>query len=197
MIKKLKPIHASVVIETRRPLGLFYVHENAVYVGIDNSAGHAWVEEFASLRQCKEWLRNPWMEAGPTACGENNGKSRIAKPEELLAVAIRQGIEMDGNEAGIVLGYLEGHDYCLMADEAGMTVRHDESEGEDCGEDMPYSVQDAVMFCQEMNGELILESESMSVPDVDYLARLHQDEQVFDGLMRRIRNASGQCKEAA
>lgn len=70
MIKKLKPIHASVVIETRRPLGLFYVHENAVYVGIDNSAGHAWVEEFASLRQCKEWLRNPWMEAGPTACGK-------------------------------------------------------------------------------------------------------------------------------
>ena len=54
MIKKLKPIHASVVIETRRPLGLFYVHENGVYVGIDNSAGHAWVEEFASLRQCKE-----------------------------------------------------------------------------------------------------------------------------------------------
>ncbi len=65
MIKKLKPIHASVVIETRRPLGLFYVHENGVYVGIDNSTGHAWVEEFASLRQCKEWLRNPWVTVEP------------------------------------------------------------------------------------------------------------------------------------
>ena len=54
MIKKLKPIHASVVIEMRRPLGLFYVYENGVYIGIGNSTGHAWVEEFASLRQCKE-----------------------------------------------------------------------------------------------------------------------------------------------
>lgn len=61
MIKKLKPIHARAVIETRCPLGLFYVHENGVYVGIDNSTGHTWVEEFASLRQCKEWLRNPWV----------------------------------------------------------------------------------------------------------------------------------------
>ena len=33
MIKKLKPIHARAVIETHRPLGLFYVHENGVYVG--------------------------------------------------------------------------------------------------------------------------------------------------------------------
>lgn len=59
MIKKLKPIQARAVIETRYPLGLFYARENGVYVGIDNSAAHAWVEEFPSLRQCKEWLRNP------------------------------------------------------------------------------------------------------------------------------------------
>ena len=45
MIKKLKPIHAMAVIETRRPLGLFYVRENGVYVGIDNSTGHALAEE--------------------------------------------------------------------------------------------------------------------------------------------------------
>lgn len=61
MIKKLKPIHACAVIETRRPKGLFYVYENGVYVGIDNSTGHAWVEEFASLQKCKEWLRDSSM----------------------------------------------------------------------------------------------------------------------------------------
>lgn len=61
MIKKLKPIHAWAVIETRRPKGLFYVYENGVYVGIDNSTGHAWVEEFASLQKCKEWLCDPSM----------------------------------------------------------------------------------------------------------------------------------------
>lgn len=61
MIKKLKPIHAWAVIETRRPKGLFYVYENGVYVRIDNSTGHAWVEEFASLQKCKEWLRDSSM----------------------------------------------------------------------------------------------------------------------------------------
>ena len=61
MIKKLKLFQAEAVIETRRPTGLFYVHEDGVYVGIDNSTGHAWVEEFSSLRECKEWLRNPSM----------------------------------------------------------------------------------------------------------------------------------------
>ena len=50
MIKKLKPIHARAVIETRRPKGLFYVYENDVYVGIDNSAGHAWVPRKILLR---------------------------------------------------------------------------------------------------------------------------------------------------
>lgn len=63
MIKKLKPFHAQVVIDTGRPLGLFYVRDNGVYVGIDNSRGHVWVEEFTNLRQCKEWLRNPAMPA--------------------------------------------------------------------------------------------------------------------------------------
>ena len=93
MIKKLKPFHARVVIETRRPTGLFYVHENGVYIGIDNSAGHAWVEEFTSLRQCKEWLRNPAMPV-PSMDPEENGMSRITQTEELLAAAMRQGIRM-------------------------------------------------------------------------------------------------------
>ena len=65
MIKKLKPIHARAVIEARQPLGLFYAYENGVYVGIDNSSGHAWTEDFTSLRECKAWLRNPSMTVQP------------------------------------------------------------------------------------------------------------------------------------
>ena len=37
--------------------GLYYTKENGMYVGIDNSTGHAWVEEFKSRRQCLKWLR--------------------------------------------------------------------------------------------------------------------------------------------
>lgn len=63
MIRKIKPCHAAVIIDARRPLGLFYVHDGDVFVGVDNSTGHAWTEEFACLHQCKAWLRNPSMKA--------------------------------------------------------------------------------------------------------------------------------------
>lgn len=61
MIKKIKPFYANVIIKTRQPLGLFYVRQEGTYIGIDNSAGHAWVEEFSDLSICKQWLRNPSM----------------------------------------------------------------------------------------------------------------------------------------
>lgn len=61
MIKKINPFLAEIVIKTRQPLGLFYVRQNGTYIGIDNSAGHTWVEEFSDLSSCKQWLRNPSM----------------------------------------------------------------------------------------------------------------------------------------
>lgn len=61
MIKKIKPFYADVIIKTRQPLGLFYVRQEGTYIGIDNSAGHAWVEEFSDLNLCKKWLHNPSM----------------------------------------------------------------------------------------------------------------------------------------
>jgi len=62
-IKKIAKEFAASIIDTRRPLGLFYVLETGVYIGIDNSNGHAWTEEFNSLRKCKRWLTNPNIEA--------------------------------------------------------------------------------------------------------------------------------------
>jgi len=58
-IEEIDPMQAGRVISTRQPLGLFYLFNNGVYIGIDNSTGHSWVEEFPSLQQCKEWLRDP------------------------------------------------------------------------------------------------------------------------------------------
>ena len=52
------------IIETRQPLGLFYRMEaRRLYVGVDNSTGDAWTEEFRSRRQCLRWLRNPNLDA--------------------------------------------------------------------------------------------------------------------------------------
>lgn len=58
-IKEIDSSYAKTIIDTRQPLGLFYLLDNGVYVGIDNSTGNAWTEEFTSVYQCKEWLINP------------------------------------------------------------------------------------------------------------------------------------------
>lgn len=59
MIKKITASEADCIIYSRRPFGLFYLIHNGAYIGIDNSNGHAWVEEFHNLRRCKKWLLNP------------------------------------------------------------------------------------------------------------------------------------------
>lgn len=58
-IQKITSEQAGRIINTRYPLGLFYVLDAGVYVGIDNSTGDAWTEEFPDLRTCKRWLSNP------------------------------------------------------------------------------------------------------------------------------------------
>ena len=62
-IQKISSEQAKKIIDTRSPLGLFYVLEAGTYTGIDNSNGQAWTEEFPSLRKCKRWLRDPNIEA--------------------------------------------------------------------------------------------------------------------------------------
>jgi len=61
LIQKIKPEMAAQIIDTREPLGYFYVLKNGVYVGIDNSNGQAWTEDFQNLYQCKRWLANEWV----------------------------------------------------------------------------------------------------------------------------------------
>ena len=36
--------------------GLYWTKENDVYVGIDNTSGNAWTEEFEKLEDCINWL---------------------------------------------------------------------------------------------------------------------------------------------
>ena len=62
-ILKISYEQAGRIIDTRDPLGLFYVLEAGAYIGIDNSNGQAWTEEFPNLRKCKRWLRYPNIEA--------------------------------------------------------------------------------------------------------------------------------------
>lgn len=59
----IKPIEvnqekASIIIENRNPLGLFYLKDRERYIGIDNSSGESFVEEFIDKETCIAWLTN-------------------------------------------------------------------------------------------------------------------------------------------
>ena len=47
------------VIDTRKPLGLFVLHDlcNDCYSAIDNSTGDAWVEDFDTMAEAIAWLK--------------------------------------------------------------------------------------------------------------------------------------------
>lgn len=109
---------------------------------------------------------------------------RIVVPEDLAAVAVQQGLPLSDQEADIILGYLEGHDYSLMADADGATVRHDEQYGTIHRGDEPYTVREAVEFCQEMNEDLIRDSAQIGL-DEDYFVKLQRDAEVLSALMAR------------
>lgn len=59
--KKVSVEKLQEVIETREPKGFFYGEEGGVYVGVDNSGGDAWTEEFRTEEQCLAWLENGIM----------------------------------------------------------------------------------------------------------------------------------------
>ena len=54
--------------------------------------------------------------------------TEIKKAENLVAVSVRQGLQMNLVEADIVLGYIEGHGFALMSDEKFQMALHDTEE---------------------------------------------------------------------
>lgn len=52
------PEIARNVIREREPIGLFmfWDRDADLFIGVDNSEGDAWVEEFDSFKRCLEWL---------------------------------------------------------------------------------------------------------------------------------------------
>lgn len=63
----MKPLEISEqtakgIIENRSPLGVFYFKSKGVFVGIDNSNGDSFVEEFKDLETCLAWLNYDFIE---------------------------------------------------------------------------------------------------------------------------------------
>lgn len=54
---------STYIIENSIPRGLFYLKDKDadIYVGIDNSEGDAFVEEFKSVIECRKWLQGKFL----------------------------------------------------------------------------------------------------------------------------------------
>ncbi len=112
--------------------------------------------------------------------------SEILKAEQLISIALRQGVPLSEAEADLILGYLEGHDYVLLEDRQFHTMRHDLQRGNDHREDETYTVQDAIRFALDMSEELLRCTERAEAPDEAYLSDLRNDGRVLTDLLDRI-----------
>lgn len=61
-IQKVSTEFAKTVIDTREPRGLFWHTDGEKFIGIDNSTGDAWTEEFDTKEECFAWLRGEGTE---------------------------------------------------------------------------------------------------------------------------------------
>jgi len=56
-IKEIDQKTADKIVENRKPIGLFYFNEKGMTIGINNSKGDAFVEEFSNQDHCLKWLK--------------------------------------------------------------------------------------------------------------------------------------------
>ena len=73
---------ANAIIEHRGPRGLFVLETGVEYIGIDNSTGDAWTEEFLDLTECMMWL------AGVTTSGTRTATLPITPTTAPAAVKV-------------------------------------------------------------------------------------------------------------
>ena len=74
-----------------------------------------------------------------------------------------------------------------MSDEQFQMALHDTEEEEKYGysTDQPYTIREAVEFCQEMNEELLMDASSKEHRDDSYILDLQKDDLILSGLMDR------------
>ena len=97
-LEEIQSEEARKIINTRKPLGKFFKREGDFFVGIDNSTGDAWTEEFDQLKDCIEWLngeKSSKMWPGLKEISKEQAVSLFKKGEEVF------GVDHEGYEAVI------------------------------------------------------------------------------------------------
>ena len=56
-IQRVSQEFAITILESKEPKGLYWYSIGQIFVGIDNTDGEVWVEEFESKEECFVWLK--------------------------------------------------------------------------------------------------------------------------------------------
>ena len=110
---------------------------------------------------------------------------KVKRPEELIAVAARQGVKVAITEAEIVLLYMENHGYDLLTDEEYSLTLHDQNDGDSHEMDGHHTIRYIFDMCMELNEELLLDACSSFEPDAETQLDLRKDRLILEGLQER------------
>ena len=110
----------------------------------------------------------------------------VKRPQELVAAAGLQGVALNDTEAAILLGYLEGHDYCLLTADHKKFWLHDNQDVETDDNDTPYTIRDVIELCQEMNRDILLGADLEDMTQPDRIMDLHKDEMLLEHMMGKV-----------
>ena len=105
------------IIENRYPYGLFVQADGDRVVGIDNQDGNAWVDEFATLQECLDWL----IDAQEEEPEEWFGMVRWCDADLENALEVEE-IEVSEHNIGLLRDRLEHHSFTDMMIERGWDV---------------------------------------------------------------------------
>lgn len=119
----------------------------------------------------------------------------VKTPELLIAIADEScGLKLKPIEAEIMLGYLEGSDFCLLhrfddrLDCEVLCIHDNQSTDEDSGEDV-NNIWQVVEFCRHANEVILSEQEDLRNPPEEYVRDLRKDEAILDRLRRASADA--------
>lgn len=106
----------------------------------------------------------------------------ILVPNAMIWLFADHRMTITTDEASLLLGYLEGHDYSIYVRSDGQIMRHD-LDGCDGTPDQPYSIREILEFVMDMNEEFIKICErgkgSYSRDQLEH------DYEIIDGLIER------------
>ena len=113
----------------------------------------------------------------------------VKSPEFLIRIANdTYGMKLEPIEAEMILGYLEGCDFCLLFEfnydyNCEILRIHDNQSADECTDEIVYMIAQIMEFCQSCNATILSEQENPRNSPDEYVRELRKDEALLNRLV--------------